>query len=192
MTDRQLIEGILAGDSRVEELFYKRFRPRLLAFIQKKVRSGPAEELLQETFISGLQSLPGFKGQSSLSSWLVAIARHEIADFYRKKKIKEVVFSRLPFLKKLVSQALSPQVAYEEKELKQKIGRTFGKLSEGYTQILRLKYCDGYSVAQLAQKLKITYKSAESRLFRARLAFQKEFEYQSKKSYQIRDFAGSS
>ena len=192
MQDKQLVEKILAGDDRAISLFYRRYRKKLLVFIERKVRQGPAEEITQDVFVSALESLPIYKGKSSLYSWLLGIARHEIADFYRKKKIKEIVFSRLPFLEKLVSKALSPEIAYEEKELKEKIKRSFVGVSEGYRQILRLKYCEGYSVADLAKKLGVTYKSAESKLFRARLAFQQEFEHQGKNGYQAGDFNSSS
>ena len=192
MQDSQLVERILAGDDEAIGFFCRRYRKRLLIFIERKVRQGPAEEIVQDVFVSALQSLPVYKGKASLYSWLLGIARHEIADYYRKKKIKEIVFSRLPFLEKLVSKALSPEIAYEEKELKQKIKRSFAGVSEGYRQILRLKYCEGYSVADLAKKLGVTYKSAESKLFRARLAFQQEFEHQGKNGYQIRNLNSSS
>ena len=175
MQDKQLVEKILAGDDKAIGLFCRQYRKKLLIFIERKVRQGPAEEITQDVFVSALESLPVYKGKGSLYSWLLGIARHEIADYYRKKKIKEIVFSRLPFLEKLVSKVLSPEIAYEEKELKQKIKRSFAGVSEGYRQILRLKYCEGYSVADIAKKLEISFKSAESRIFRARLAFQKEF-----------------
>ncbi len=192
MTDKQLVSNILSGSDKAITFFYRKFKPELLAFVQKKVDSSIAEELVQDIFLSAIDSLPGFKAKSSLKSWLISIARHEIADFYRKKKIKEIVFSRLPFLEKLFSEALSPQTAYEERELKFKIVRTLGKLNEGYRQILRLKYYEGFSVAEMAEKLGISYKSAESKLFRARLAFQKEFAGQDKTNHQNNAFNFSS
>lgn len=187
MDEKLLVKRMLNGDEQAINLFYRGFRPKILSHVQRKVPFGRAEELTQEIFIGAFQSLPRYKAKASLSSWLLAIARHEIADYYRKKKIKEIVFSRLPFLKKLVTEALSPDVAYEEKELKLKIKRTFSRLSEGYCQILRLKYCEGFSVAQVADKFGISYKSAESKIFRARLAFQREFEQQSQKGHQTRN-----
>ncbi len=187
MEDQELVQQILNGDQKAVSLFYRRFREPLLAAVSEKVDFGVAEELVQEIFLSALQSLPLFSGKSSLYSWLLGIARHEVCDYYRKRKIKEVVFSKLPFLKRLVSQALSPETAFEEKELKEKIKSSLGKLSEGYRRILRLRYIDGCSVADLALKLGISYKSAESKLFRARLAFQKIYS-QSQADHQNHSF----
>lgn len=184
MTDFEMIQMILKGNQTAVTGFYRRFQPKLTAFIAKKVDGRVVEEILQDTFISALQSLPLFKGKSSLESWLFSIAKHEICDYYRKKKIKEVVFSKLPFLEKLISRALSPETAYEEKELKEKIRHCFGRLSEGKHRILRLRYVEGWSVGEIAAKLKISYKSCESRLSRARLAFQNEFVGQNQNCYQ--------
>ena len=149
-------------------------RQRLVRFVATKVSDrADVEDIVQEALISIYDSLVLFKGKSSFFTWACAIAKHEIADFYRKKKIKQVVFSRLPFLKELVSEALGPELAYQELETKTKIVNTLKHLSEGYARILRLKYVEELSMRQIAQELNLTVKAVESRLTRARLAFQK-------------------
>lgn len=169
---------------------YKRmekYRQRLTKFVEKRVDNFlDVEEIVQDTMISAMDSLPTFKGKSSEFTWLCAIARHEIGDFYRRKKIKQIVFSRLPWLKELVDEALGPELAYQELETKTRILKTFKNISEGYTRILRLKYIEGLSMKQIADKLNLTVKAVESRLTRARLAFQLEYD---KKDYPFRDFA---
>ena len=174
--EKKLVSKILSKDKKAVERFYKKYSPKLLNLILLKVDDrGDAEEILQDTFISALDSLPLFSFKSSLFTWLCGIARHEIADFYRKKKIKTILFSRLPALERLASQALGPEEKAMEEEVKRKIRAVFRRLSEGYAQVLRLKYIEGYSVAQIAKKLGLSFKAAESRLFRARVAFQKEY-----------------
>ena len=105
----------------------------------------------------------------------MAIAKHELVDYYRRRKIKTFVFSHFPFLKNIVDKALGPELALEEREAKEKILLTFEKISEGYVEILRLKYMDGLSMREIAERLKITVKAVESRLARARKAFRKHF-----------------
>jgi RNA polymerase sigma-70 factor (ECF subfamily) len=162
--------------SLIEKLSCREYRERLMRFVGRKVRNHEdVEEIVQESLIAALDSLPVFRGECALFTWLCSIARHEIADFYRRKKIKQIVFSRLPFLKDLVCDALGPELAYQELETKRKIVRTLKNLSEGYSQILRLKYIDGLSMKEIAQRLEITVKAVESRLTRARLAFQKVY-----------------
>lgn len=160
----------------MEKLLSDDYRRRLMRLVARKVGGKEdVEEIVQDSLIAGLDSLPTFKGNSSLFTWLGGIARHEIADFYRRQKIKKIVFSKLPFLEKLVSQALGPELAYQELETKRKIVKTLKNLSEGYGEILRLKYIDGLSMKEIAEKLGVTVKAVESRLTRARLAFQKVY-----------------
>ncbi|MBU3957306.1 RNA polymerase sigma factor [Patescibacteria group bacterium] len=172
--DEELIKGVLRGDKVWLRRFQQRYRKRLLNFVLQKVGDyQDAEEILQDTLVSAIYSLPSFLGRASLWSWLCSIAKHEIADFYRKKKIKEIVFSRLPRIEAIVSEALSPELALEEKQMKEKIIHCFLELTEGYREILRQKYIEGLSVRQIACQGQRSVKAVEMRLRRARLAFRK-------------------
>ncbi|KPJ70543.1 hypothetical protein AMJ51_01580 [Microgenomates bacterium DG_75] len=173
-TEAEIVKGVLRGDKVWLRKFHQRYRKKLLRFVLRKVdHYQDAEEIVQDTLVSAIYSLPSFLGKSSLWSWLCSIAKHEIADFYRKKKIKEILFSRLPGVEAIVSEALSPELALEEKEMKQKIIRCFLELTEGYREILRLKYIEGLSVREIARQGQETMKAVEMRLRRARLAFRK-------------------
>lgn len=155
---------------------FKAHQKRLRAFIgQRVVDENEAQEILQETLLAAFECLDRFKGRSSFFTWLCGIAKHEIADYYRKKKIKTFLFSRLPWLEELASQALGPEQVLLRKEFEAKVKGTLGGLSEGYAEVLRLKYYRGLSVKQIAQKLNETTKAVESRLFRARQAFTEAF-----------------
>ena len=148
----------------------------MAGFIRRYVKNEEdAEDILQETLISASQSLPTYAGQASFSTWLFAVAKHEISDFYRKKKIKTLLFSRLPFLEGLADQALGPEQVMLRREFEGQVKRTLACLGEGYQEILRLKYYQGLTVEQIAQKLNESYKTIESRLFRARRAFAKAY-----------------
>ncbi len=145
-----------------------------------------AEEIYQETLVSAWQSFPSFSGRSSLNSWLCGIAKHEISDFYHKKRIKTFLFSRLPFLETLVSQALGPEEEAIEQEVKAQVVETLQKLTEGYRVVLRLKYIEGCSVAEIAWRLGLSLKAVESRLTRARFAFREAWEENAKLQIKIR------
>lgn len=176
MNEKELVRKILKGEKKAINFLYSHYKKDLLHFISQKVADKKdAEEILQDTFISALDSLPLFQYKSSLMTWLKSIAKHEVVDFYRRKKIKTILFSHFPILEKIIDQALGPDLAMQEKELKIKVWLTLKNLSEGYRKILRLKYIEGLSMAEIAKELKITVKAVESRLFRARLAFQKAF-----------------
>jgi len=157
-------------------LFEKKTILKLKNFIAKKV-SNPeeAEEIFQETLVSASECLGLYSGRASFFTWLCGIAKHEIADFYRKKKIKTILFSRLPWLENLATEALGPEPILLQEEVIRKVKETLKALSEGYQQVLRLKYYQGFSVKEIARQLNETVKAIESRLTRARKAFAKAF-----------------
>lgn len=150
--------------------------PRLKKYVSCRI-SDPCEgeEILQETLIAASESYSSFDGRSSFFTWLCAIANHEIADFYRKKKIKTFLFSHLPWLEDLASEALGPEQELLKKEFEQEVKKTLSGLSEGYQEVLRLKYYQGLKVIEIAKILNESTKAIESRLGRARKAFAEAF-----------------
>jgi RNA polymerase sigma-70 factor (TIGR02943 family) len=55
-----------------------------LAFLKTSSRED-AEDLVQETFLSAFKGKEGFRGDSSEKTWLTAILKHKLIDYYRKK-----------------------------------------------------------------------------------------------------------
>lgn len=53
-----------------------------------------AEDLVQETFLSALKGLDGYKGEASEKNWLFTILKNKIIDHYRKKATEQAVMSR--------------------------------------------------------------------------------------------------
>lgn len=175
--DRLLVKGILAGNEKSLLTFYRYFSPKLLSFIKRQTPSTEdAEEILQDVLLSSLDSLRDFTFKSSLSTFLHAISKNKIIDFYRKKRIKKILFSQVPQLESLLSTILGPEEIFEEKQLRLKIEKALRNLSPKYRKILTLKYFDGLSVLEITKELQVSFKSAESMLFRARRAFAKEIE----------------
>ena len=43
------------------------------------------DDLVQETFLAAWQNLPSYRGESSVRSWLLGIARHKVEDYYRRR-----------------------------------------------------------------------------------------------------------
>ncbi|MBU3935385.1 RNA polymerase sigma factor [Patescibacteria group bacterium] len=161
--------------------FYNKYHRRIRSFVAKKIDDeGVAEELTNDIMLAGINSRPNFSGKSSEFSWLCGIAKHKIIDYYRKKKLKTILFSVSPVFEEIADQALNPERDSLKNELKEEIKKTFKAVGEGYGKILRLKYVEGLAVGQIAKKLKMSVKATESRLFRARKGFSKKWKYEKK------------
>jgi len=64
--------------------------PGLFAFAYRAVRQREeAEDLVQDTWISALRTVPSFEGRSTLRTWLVSILRRRIADRFRRARPAE-------------------------------------------------------------------------------------------------------
>ena len=167
-SEKQMIEKIKRGDKREFLGFYGKTNKKLMAFVLGRVKSvKDAEEIVQDTYLSFLDNLPLFRGRSKLSTFLFSIARHEVLDYWRKKYAKKAILT-VPFVDHIYTEKL-----YSSALLNDEIERVYEQLASDHVIILRLKYEEGFSLIQIAKRLMISVKAAESRLFRARKAFQK-------------------
>lgn len=171
-SDEMLITQILERDRRALSVFYRRFVPGLSSYIHVKIGDREdAEEVLQDTLYAFLEAIRDFHGKSSVKTFLYSIGHHKVVDYYRRRKLKQLVFSRAPNLELLVSPLLGPEEELDVTMLKEKIQRVLAGILPQYRTMLVSKYMDNLSVADIARKFALSFKSAESQLFRARKAF---------------------
>lgn len=176
MTDEELVAKILSRDRKALSYVYHTYAPKLIQCIRAKVgREEDCEEILQDTLFAFLEALRDFEGKASVRTFLYSICQHKIIDFYRRRKLKHIVFSQMPQLESLISPILNPEQELDATIMKEKIRRVLGKLLPRYRRILVLKYLENMSVEDIAKNMAITFKSAESQLFRARRAFVEAF-----------------
>ena len=84
--DALLIGRIREGQSDAWNDLIARFEGRLLPFVRSRLNSLPAaEDVVQETFIGLLTSLPNFDARRSLESYLFSIAAHKLTDYLRRE-----------------------------------------------------------------------------------------------------------
>ncbi len=84
-SDRLLIQQIRLGDSRAWDALIARYEGRLLAFVQRRLHDRAAsEDVVQETFIGFLNSLPNFDDRRELQTYLFTIAAHKMTDHLRR------------------------------------------------------------------------------------------------------------
>lgn len=176
MTDETLVRSILARDRTALLYFYRTYKPRLDRFIRIRVGlQEDADEILQDTLYAFLEAVRDYTGKSKINTFLFSICSHKIVDYYRRKKIKQAVFSSVPQLEHIVSPLMSPEDELEAKALKERIYHALSKIFPKYQKLLLSKYADGESMAAIARKWAMTAKGVESALFRARRAFVEAF-----------------
>jgi RNA polymerase sigma-70 factor (ECF subfamily) len=84
-SDRLLIQQIRSGDPKAWEQLIARYEGRLLAFADRRLRDRAAsEDVVQETFVGFLNSLPNFDEKRELQTYLFTITAHKITDQLRR------------------------------------------------------------------------------------------------------------
>src|SRR5580698_681615 len=83
--DRLLIQQIRQGDKRAWETLIARYEGRLLAFVKRRLHdTSTVEDVVQETFIGFLNSLPNYDERRELQTYLFTIASHKLTDHLRR------------------------------------------------------------------------------------------------------------
>ncbi len=183
MDDRQLVEGMLQGDERAFELFSERFIPALyrFAFFRLNQDRELTCDIVQSTVCKAIDKLSTFRGEAAFMTWLCACCRTEIAMHFRKE-------GRRPRLVELSDETVAaagpvapsrppePEGALLGKEKSVLVHMALDLLSARYRKALAWKYLEGLPVKEIAVRLKVGPKAAESVLTRARQSFRACYE----------------
>lgn len=82
----ELIQRIRKGDQQAWEECITQFEGRLLAFVDSRLRSrAMSEDVVQETFMGFLISLPNYDQRTKLETYLFSIAAHKLTDVLRRE-----------------------------------------------------------------------------------------------------------
>lgn len=85
-TDVLLIRQVRAGDAEAWRQLIERFEGRMLAFVDSRLHDRAAsEDVVQETFIGFLTSLPHYDEKRDIEAYLFSIASHKLTDHLRKQ-----------------------------------------------------------------------------------------------------------
>jgi RNA polymerase sigma-70 factor, ECF subfamily len=84
--EKLLIQQVRAGDSQAWQQLIERYEGRLVAFVDSRIHDHAAsEDVVQETFVGFLTSLPHYDEARDLEAYLFSIAAHKLTDHLRKQ-----------------------------------------------------------------------------------------------------------
>ena len=179
-SEEKSVPSVHSRDRNVGEELFTLYFDRLYTLIFNSVGRdrAVAEDITQDTFLSVLRSLKSFDGKSQLYTWIVGIARHKIADYYRTvKKEREQTAYRLGNSDPCIIDNDVPVVdALESIETGVTVRKALSDLDPKYQQVLLLKYVEDMSVVEISQIMGRSQKSVEGLLTRARNALKKNLD----------------
>lgn len=173
--DLSLAERVARGDDDALTALYERYADPLFAFVYHALDGArqDAEEIWQDTLSASVRALPAYRGQSRLFSWLCSIARHKLADHFRRRARHQQNLSVLApeELLNLIDGGPLPDEILNQRATCLGVVEVLGRLPADYRTALVARYADGHSVEEVARLLGKSYKAAESTLSRAKEAF---------------------
>lgn len=128
-----------------------------------------AEDITQEVFIRALLAYERFRGESSEKTWLFAIARRAVIDWYRKKN-KEILFDFTKW-KQPPSQERLPDEIVEARDDTRVLYDGIRQLKANYRDVIILRSIQDLSIKETAEimdwsvtKVKVTHHRAIKKL----------------------------
>ena len=171
---------MIAGDEAAFERFADEYVPALHRFAMRRL-DGDREltgDIVQTTLVKAIAKLSTFRGEAALMTWLCACCRNEIAGHFRKKMrpIREVdleVVEERSADDRGTAAPAGPEHQALRNEKSRLVHAALDELPPHYSRVLEWKYLENLPVREIAKRLEVGPKAAESLLTRAREAFRK-------------------
>ncbi len=161
---------------------YDEYYPKIVRYLARLVGELEAEDAAQEAFVKIDRSLEGFRGESSLSTWIYRIATNTAMDHFRKPSTKQSLHSTeesdLPSDEDAgpVDDRPLLDTLLIRKDMNECIRGIVDSLPENYRTVLVLSEFEGLANAEIAEVLGISLDTVKIRLHRARTRLRKELE----------------
>jgi RNA polymerase sigma-70 factor, ECF subfamily len=165
-SDESLVERIAAGDKLAMQALFVRHRTAVYRWLLRFVRNHTlAEDLLSDVFLDVWRQAGRFEGRSSVSTWLISIARFKALSARRRRtyaQLDETIEATV------ADTANDPEVALQAKDRGELLRQALTRLSLEHREIIDLVYYHEKSVDECAQILGIPAATVRTRMFYAR------------------------
>lgn len=158
---------------------HDRFRSRVLRYLTRLVGEGEAEDLAQSVMLKISEGLPGFRGESSLSTWIYRIATNAALDRLRRRTIQSPAAMELESVEIDVlpdTQAPSVEKTAIREEMNACIRDFIERLPDNYKTVMVLSEVEGFKNNEIAAILELSLDTVKIRLHRAREKLRKDLE----------------
>lgn len=180
-SDHELVQRARTGDLEAFEALTKRYEQRVYSLALRMLRQEQdAEDVTQQTFLSAIEHLKGFRGEASFATWLLRIAAHAALKIIRKRKGLLTVSleqatepgdedGQIPHPEYIADWRQSPDELVQRKEVQRLLDEALAQLDEKHRMVFLLRDVEGFSVKETAQAMGLTETNTKVRLLRARL-----------------------
>jgi RNA polymerase sigma-70 factor, ECF subfamily len=162
ISDLEAVKRVAGGDKRALETLYSRYSSRTYKFlIRYTANRAAAEDLAHDVFLEVWKSACRFEGRSSVTTWILSIARYKALDARRKQR--NFTEQDLPGRAEP-----TPEAQAMDSSTGEYMRECLSKLSEEHREIVDLVYYHEMSVKEVGELLGIPEATVKTRMFYAR------------------------
>jgi RNA polymerase sigma-70 factor, ECF subfamily len=184
--DAELVARAQAGELDAFEALTNRYEQRVYSLALRMLRQQQdAEDVTQQTFLSALQNLDGFRADASFATWLLRIATHAALKVIRKRKGLQTIsleeateesdsYDTIPHPEYIADWRQSPEQLVQKNETQRLLDEALANLDEKHRLVFLLRDVEGLSVKETAEALGLSEANTKVRLLRARLQLREQ------------------
>jgi RNA polymerase sigma-70 factor (ECF subfamily) len=184
--DAELVRRAKAGELDAFEALTGRHEQRVYALAMRMLRhEHDAEDVTQQTFLSVLENLEDFRGESSFSTWALRIASHAALKIIRKRKGLNTVsldaatekteeIHSVPHPEFIADWRQSPELLVQRNEVRRLLDEALSRLDDKHRLVFLLRDVEGLSIQETAAALDLSEANVKVRLLRARLQLRED------------------
>lgn len=167
----------MSGEPRTDsvtdfEQLHRALRPRIHRYLASLVGEDEAEDLTQDVFVKVKDSLGGFRGESSIATWIYRIAKNVAID--RLRSVASSLHLATELSDKIAAEQRPPGVEQQliRREMNDCIQQFVANLPADYRSVMILSELKGLSNRRIAEVLGLSLATVKIRLHRARARLQ--------------------
>ena len=165
-SDEALVKRIAHGDKLAMQALFARHRTSIYRWLVRFVSDTTlAEDLLSEVFLDVWRQADRFEARSSVSTWLISIARFKALSA-RRRRIDAELDEKIEAT--VADPADDPEAALQKKDRGELLRQALTRLSPEHQEIIELVYYLEQSVDECAEILSIPPATVKTRMFYAR------------------------
>jgi len=170
-SDSALVAGVRNGSQADFNRLYERYFQRVYTFAYVRVRNhADAEEIAQETFTAVFRSIEGYRGQSSLLSWLYGIAKNTVNNHLRRAKARESWLERAEpnlWITRATNQA-TPEDELSMRRYADAIHQRLDSVAEWQVEVFVLRHLEDLPIREIARRMARSNDAIRSCLYRVK------------------------
>jgi RNA polymerase sigma-70 factor (ECF subfamily) len=140
-----------------------RLARRLLGW---SIANNDVDDVVQDVFLAVLKGLPGFRGQSAISTWITRITINACRAHRRRRIVRVALLQR--FMRQPAPSAEPQQPDDDRDETNRRVRDAVGGLPNPYREVVVLRYLQGMEIDEMCDVLDVKRSAIEVRLHRAR------------------------